>query len=58
MHPENAETIAAWKEIGSQGVAHWEAVGNAAAASGDTAAFDTATANQLHAQTILTSFGG
>ncbi len=58
LHPKDAETIAVWNDIGQQGVAHWEAVGDAAADIGDTAAFDTATANQLHAQTILTSFGG
>ncbi|MEI6581537.1 MAG: hypothetical protein WCN86_01535 [bacterium] len=58
MHPEDAEAISAWKEIGRQGVTHWESIGNAAAASGNTAAFDAATANQLHAQAILDGFGG
>lgn len=58
MHPEDAEAIAAWKEIGRQGVAHWASIGTAAQARGDTAAFDAATANGAHAQTVLTSFGG
>ncbi len=58
MHPEDAEAISAWREIGRQGVAHWASIGAAAQVRGDTAAFDAATANGAHAQTVLTSFGG